>query len=129
VGTPKTAITDAHRHIPRRQILEIYNAFLFAEEKGWPLNTFITINFRSSKGWQTGNKSAEQISRVRERFLKVISDWCGAQATPHVLIYCIENPPKGGHGPHMHILQHLDPLRWQALRDALYRYLGTFEAC
>ncbi|MBK1660320.1 hypothetical protein [Paracraurococcus ruber] len=123
-GTPKTAARDARSFIPKVQLLEIYNAFLFAWERGLDLNTWITINFRGSQGWKQGDQSADQISRTRDRFLTGIRKWCRSRQLPHVLVYSIENPAEGGHGPH--ILQHLPVENWVALRADLEEFLKSF---
>lgn len=122
-GTPRAARTDPHEHIPRKQVLEIRNAYLFAELAGTPLNTFITIDFRGSRRWRQGDRSAGQIAAVKEQLRKAQDDWCRNQGFPLACIFVLENPPQGGHGPHIHILQHLPAERWRELRASLFRCL------
>jgi hypothetical protein len=123
-GTPRNVQADPHRHIPRRQVLEIRNAYLFAEEARTPLNTFVSINFVGSRGWPAGARAPEQIGRIKERFRKAVEGWCRRQGIPLVNVYALENPAQGGRGPHIHILLHLPPGRWHELREALNGFLA-----
>ena len=122
-GTPKTARSDVHRHLSRAQLLELRNAYLFAEASGTPLNTWLTINFKASRHYTSRARTAEAISRVKGCFLKALDDWCRRNDVPLVQVYVLENLPQGGPGPHLHILQHLPPERWHKLREALHRFL------
>ncbi len=115
-GTPKTARPDVHRHLSRAQLLELRNAYLFAERRGTPLNTWLAINFRASRHYPRRARAAETISRVKGCFLKALDDWCRRKDVPLVYVYVLESPPQGGPGPHLHILQHLPRERWRELR-------------
>ncbi|WP_207191533.1 hypothetical protein [Paracraurococcus ruber] len=123
-----TPVADPSRYLTGRHLHELRNAFLFAEKQGWPLNTWIAVNFRGSHGWVQGDRGAGQVRRARNRFIKAIRDWCQRNSIPHAFVYVVENPPQGGRGPHMHILQHLPQDNWLALRDSLYLQLRSTGA-
>ncbi len=89
------------------------------------MNTWLTINFRASRHYPPGARTAEAISRARERFLEALKNWCRRQGIPFVQVYVLENPPQGGHGLHLHILQHLPAERWHELREALHGCLRS----
>jgi hypothetical protein len=100
------------------------SSFLFARERQTPLNIFLTVDYPSVRGaWKKGDKSAENVSKVHEKILKSISDFLANHKIPKAWEYVIENPPKGGPGPHLHLLLHLPPDRAAELKPKIERVL------
>ena len=108
------------------------SAYLFGVSRQTPLNTFITINFREVKGnsrgaWPADYKSATKagkaaaIAASRDAIVASIRKWCQRQqpAVPFAAVYVLENAPKGGMGPHIHLLLHLPTERYGELRRSL----------
>ena len=121
-GKPKRVRVDPSSHIPASQLREIWNAYKFScRHHNALLNTWLTINFKTARGWVQGRRANQQYREVRKRFLTSLRDWCrGPNACIKPLwVFVDENPPKGGHGPHIHILLHLPPERWAELREKL----------
>ncbi len=125
--SPKTDLT---RHASLSMVKNARNGYLFARDHlGQPLNTFLTINFnRNKQHWEKGRSSAAKTSYVRDKLLRALRDWCGYHEVPTLWVYCIENPVKGGHGPHMHLLMHLPPDRWESLTASMHTFLATTMA-
>lgn len=116
--------TDIKFYTPLCQVRNARNAFLVAEHIEKPLNTFITLTFNRDKAlWTPGRSSAEKIAEIRELRLKALTDWCDNNDIEPLWVYSIENPPQGGHGPHMHILQHLPEGCWDELARSLHKSL------
>ena len=114
----QTDITSSHASHSGPECKE---RLLFAEEAlELPLDTFLTFNFsRHHRHWKKGNRSPEQVPYVRDKILKTLEDWCRHHAIDPRWVYALENPPEGGHGPHLHLLMHLPEDRWSDLSAAL----------
>lgn len=123
-GQPKRQRINPNEYIPRSQLLEVCNAYEFARDHlRKPLNTYLVINFATARGWVHGRRTKLQYRQVRDRFLKALRDWCfrpGIAIEP-LWVYVDENPPEGGRGPHLNLLLHLPPERWEELRAKLLR--------
>ena len=123
--TIKSEIDLSANSLSLERVREIRNAYLFAEAQGLPLNTFITINFREIQDesiWPADferlseQRKTEATQRAREKTVQSIRDWCDRQLppVPFATVYALENNPKGGMGPHIHILMHLPVDRYAA---------------
>jgi hypothetical protein len=144
-----TKLTPTSKYLPLNSVTNLRNAALFAEAKGYVLNTFFTLNLKFIKprphtnptsakttqsGWRAGDRSPEQINRFRNGLLRTLKDWCDRQGIPNAHVYALENTPRGGMGPHIHIQLHLPenserfpnqyPERLNDLKSLLTKFIG-----
>jgi hypothetical protein len=124
-ASTKSIILDLERYTPRSQIVEVHNAFEFAETSGYPFNTFVTVVYNAHKEWTPYTRNEPEIQRmlrrVKESVRHLISDFCRRNGFAFSAIFAQEACP--GRGPHVHMLLHLPKDRWSELRDRLTRCL------
>jgi len=127
--SPGTRASPARRpHLTPAELLELSNAFLFAEMRGVPLNTFVTVTFKLSRHsrWkpQPGDVEGDRERRSIKDLLRALNGFSKRYGLRNAWVYVLENPPKGGPGPHVHLLLHLPQASYQGERSRLEMLLG-----
>ena len=85
---------DPERFLGKSTLLEMRNAYLYADSMQLPLNTMLTITWRSASGFVAKHWTANK--RVEERVMHSLSTFFGERGLPLAYVWAMENPKKGG---------------------------------
>jgi hypothetical protein len=120
----KQILPEPYHYLSRKSLVELRNGWLFANHIGYPLNTMLTINWRSAEGFVA--KAWEANKKVEERVFHSFQTFCGERDLPLAYVWAMENLEVGGWGPHTHMLVHLPANQHSDLMKSLqHRLMGA----
>jgi hypothetical protein len=114
-------IPEPHHHLSRKELVNLRNGWLFANHVGYPLNTKVTIVWRSADGVVA--KAWDDNKKLEDELFHSLQTFCGERHLPLAYVWAMENLEVGGWGPHTHILLHLPADQQKALMEKLHRRL------
>jgi hypothetical protein len=119
--TVKRSVSDRDHYASRNSLVELRNGWLFANHIGYPLNTMVTIVWRSAEGFVA--KAWADNKKVEDDVFHSLQTFLGERNLPLAYIYAMENLEVGGWGPHTHMLLHLPADQLKALMKKLQHRL------
>ena len=117
----KQVVPEPHHYLGRESLLKLRNGWLFANHIGYPLNTMVTINWRSANGFVP--KAWAHNKKVEDRVFHSFQTFLGERDLPLAYVWAMENLAVGGWGPHTHMLIHLPADQQKTLMKKLQHRL------
>jgi hypothetical protein len=85
----KQILPEPYHYLGRESLVELRNGWLFANHIGYPLNTMLTINWRSAEGFVA--KAWKDNKKVEDDAFHSLQTFYGERHLPLAYIYAMEN--------------------------------------